>query len=339
MGGQLIGRGYITIAGLKDGDPAKTYVLIPSVDSITKKLDGTLSVTGVTCSVYKVTGSSAYALTSDHTLSYVRTPDGAGGILIHAAGTSGSIAVLATTESIEFELKDGSKVIDRVRVPVLSDATDVNNELDTYSYLKEALAKQGTVADHGLLLTSLIALGYTDSNNVRHTLAGTNGIYVPKLDGRTIGSWWGGDMLDLFKADDTRKTYDELKTESGKIAPLAATSLVRMDGSAYFANGNIGFKADGSGWLGNENGIKWTPLGALTIGAGVTIDVTGDDGVKRTLTDVANFITAGTSLLAPACLRQPMQTARSFSGIRWHRRRPSWRRRHSSLSAGCRQRA
>ena len=300
MSGQLIGRGYITIAGLKDGDPAKTYVLIPSVDSITKKLDGTLSVTGVTCSVYKVTGSSAYALTSDHTLSYVRTPDGAGGILIHAAGTSGSIAVLATTESIEFELKDGSKVIDRVRVPVLSDATDVNNELDTYSYLKEALAKQGTVADHGLLLTSLIALGYTDDNNVRHTLAGTNGIYVPKLDGRTIGSWWGGDMLDLFKADDTRKTYDELKTESGKIAPLAATSLVRMDGSAYFANGNIGFKADGSGWLGNENGIKWTPLGALTIGAGVTIDVTGDDGVKRTLTDVANFITAVTSLLAPA---------------------------------------
>nr|DAN28945.1 MAG TPA: Head fiber protein [Caudoviricetes sp.] len=300
MSGQLIGRGYITIAGLKDGDPAKTYVLIPSVDSITKKLDGTLSVTGVTCSVYKVTGSSAYALTSDHTLSYVRTPDGAGGILIHAAGTSGSIAVLATTESIEFELKDGSKVIDRVRVPVLSDATDVNNELDTYSYLKEALAKQGTVADHGLLLTSLIALGYTDDNNVRHTLAGTNGIYVPKLGDRTIGSWWGGDMLDLFKTDDTRKTYDELKTESGKIAPLAATSLVRMDGSAYFANGNIGFKADGSGWLGNENGIKWTPLGALTIGAGVTIDVTGDDGVKRTLTDVANFITAVTSLLAPA---------------------------------------
>lgn len=300
MSGQLIGRGYITIAGLKDGDPAKTYVLIPSVDSITKKLDGTLSVTGVTCSVYKVTGSSAYALTSDHTLSYVRTPDGAGGILIHAAGTSGSIAVLATTESIEFELKDGSKVIDRVRVPVLSDATDVNNELDTYNYLKEALAKQGTAADHGLLLTSLIALGYTDDNNVRHTLAGTNGIYVPKLGDRTIGSWWGGDMLDLFKADDTRKTYDELKTESGKIAPLAATSLVRMDGSAYFANGNIGFKADGSGWLGNENGIKWTPLGALTIGAGVTIDVTGDDGVKRTLTDVANFITAVTSLLAPA---------------------------------------
>lgn len=300
MSGQLIGRGYITIAGLKDGDPAKTYVLIPSVDSITKKLDGTLSVTGVTCSVYKVTGSSAYALTSDHTLSYVRTPDGAGGILIHAAGTSGSIAVLATTESIEFELKDGSKVIDRVRVPVLSDATDVNNELDTYNYLKEALAKQGTAADRGLLLTSLIALGYTDSNNVRHTLAGTNGIYVPKLGGRTIGSWWGGDMLDRFKADDTRKTYDELKTESGKNNPLAATSLVRMDGSAYFANGNIGFKADGSGWLGNENGIKWTPLGALTIGAGVTIDVTGDDGVKRTLTDVANFITAVTSLLAPA---------------------------------------
>lgn len=297
---QRVAAGQITLTVVYDGDPAKTYVLLPSVESVTKKLDGTLSVTGVTCSVYKVTGSSAYALTGDHTLTYIRKPDGAAGTLAHTAGTSQSIAVLAMTESIEFELKDGSTVIDRVRIPVLSDATDVNNELDTYKYLKDALKKQGTTIQDGLILSSLIALGYTDDNNVRHTLAGTNGIYVPKLGDRTIGSWWGGDMLDLFKADDTRKTYDELKTESGKNNPLAATSLVRMDGSAYFANGNIGFKADGSGWLGNENGIKWTPLGALTIGAGVTIDVTGDDGVKRTLTDVANFITAVTSLLAPA---------------------------------------
>ena len=84
MSGQLIGRGYITIAGLKDGDPAKTYVLVPSVESVTKKLDGTLSAASVSCSVYKVTGSSAYALTADHILSYVRTPDGAAGTLAHA---------------------------------------------------------------------------------------------------------------------------------------------------------------------------------------------------------------------------------------------------------------
>lgn len=293
MSGQLIGRGYITIAGLKDGDPAKTYVLVPSVESVTKKLDGTLSAASVSCSVYKVTGSSAYALTADHTLSYVRTPDGAAGTLAHASGTSPSVTVLADTESIEFELSDGTNVIDRVRVPVLSDATDVNDELDAYSYLKEALAKQGTVADHGLLLTSLIALGYTDDNNVRQTLAGTNGIYVPTLGGRTVGSWWGGSMVDLFDKNDNL------------INPTpadAATSLIRMDGTGYFVDGLFRIKKTGLeiGDTANGYGISMGMDGRLIMGNGININIGGSaQSLAASIESVTNLANKLSNLFTP----------------------------------------
>lgn len=292
MSGQLIGRGYITIAGLKDGDPAKTYVLIPSVENVTKKLDGTMSANTVNCSVYKVTGSSAYALSGDHTVTYVRKPDGASGTLAHPSGTTGNVNILADTESVEFELKDGGTVIDRVRVPVLSDATDVNNELDTYKYLKDSLAKQGTTIKDGLILTSLMAMGYTDAGNVRHTLAGMNGIYVPSLGGRTPAAWYGGHMIDRFGTD-------------GKpLSPVpadAATSLIRMDGSFYFANGNIGGNTDGSAWLGGQTGFRIDAQGNVTMGNGVTINLAdgSEKGIVETLQSLTNFNIGVTRLLAP----------------------------------------
>lgn len=293
MSGQLIGRGYITIAGLKDGDPARTYVLVPSVESVTKKLDGTLSVNTVSCSVYKVTGSSAYAPTPDHTVTFVRKPDGHNGTLAHPSGTTDTINILANTESVEFELKEGTKVIDRVRVPVLSDATDVNDELDTYKYLKESLAKQGTTIQHGLLLTSLIAVGYTDDNNARHTLAGMNGIYVPTLGGRTPAAWYGGPMVDKFNADGT--------VNNSLAHGDYATSLIRMDGSFYFANGNIGGETDGSAWFGGQSGLRIDAMGNLTMGNGVKINLAdgSEKGIVETLQSLTNFNIGLTSLLAP----------------------------------------
>lgn len=295
MSGQLIGRGYITIAGLKDGDPAKTYVLLPSVESVTKKLDGTLSVKTVNCSVYKVTGSSAYALTSDHTVTFVRKPDGQTGTLAHPSGATGNVNILAATESVEFELKDGSKVIDRVRVPVLSDATDVNNELDTYNYLKEALEKQGTTMKPGLMLTSFIAVGYTDDSNVRHTQAGMNGIYVPKLGGRTPAAWYGGPMVDRFNADGT--------VNNSLAAGSYATSLIRMDGSAYFANGNIRFKNDGTAEFGdtaNGYGITLGSNGRLTLGNGIDINIGGEaQGLSASISSVTNLANELSNLFTP----------------------------------------
>lgn len=291
MSGQLIGRGYMTIVGLRDGDPASTYVLLPSVESVTKKLDGTLSVGEVYCSVYKVTGSAAYALSADHTLRYVRKPDGATDILEHANGVSGSITVLSDTESIEFELSDSTNVIDRVRIPILSDATDVNDELDLYRYLREAIANGDTQFKGGLMLSSLIRLGEwanadTDNPTMAKVWSGMNGLYK---NGRTIANWWGGDMVDLFDENDNL------------IVPApanAAAGLVRMDGSYYYSNGNIGGRADGSIWVGGQDGLKIDKNGHITLGSGIHIG-TGDGTDPTTLASILNFINNLTKLIVP----------------------------------------
>lgn len=291
MSGQLVGRGYMTIVGLRDGDPACTYVLLPSVESVTKKLDGTLSVGEVYCSVYKVTGSSAYALSADHTLRYVRKPDGATDILEHANGVSDSIAILSDTESIEFGLSDDTNVIDRVRIPILSDATDVNDELDLYRYLREAIANGDTQFKGGLMLSSLIRLGEwanadTDNPTMAKVWSGMNGLYK---NGRTIANWWGGDMVDLFDENDNL------------IIPApanAAAGLVRMDGSYYYSNGNIGGRADGSIWVGGQDGLKIDKNGHITLGSGIHIG-TGDGTDPTTLASILNFINNLTKLIVP----------------------------------------
>lgn len=172
-----------------------------------------------------------------------------------------------------------------------------DTKLEGYSYLKKAL-RDVTSINGGLMLTGLIRLGENNTDpNAQTVWAGHNGIYG---NGRTIGSWWGGDMLDLFKGDDTRKTIGELKEEAETASPRGATALIRMDGSAYFSNGNIGFKKDGSGWLGNDlTGIKFESDGTMTLGSGITINITNDEGIKQTLKDVINFNIGLTSLLKP----------------------------------------
>lgn len=161
-----------------------------------------------------------------------------------------------------------------------------------YEYLKNALLPENpTQITGGLIMSTLISLGYTDESGLRHTLAGMNGSWVDTLGGRTIGSWWGGPMTDLFDASDVRKNL---------AAGTYATSLVRMDGSAYFAGGNIGFRADGSGWLGNDlTGIKFGSNGSMTFGSGVKFDVTNIDGLQTTLNSIANWQLGLQNLLVP----------------------------------------
>lgn len=165
-------------------------------------------------------------------------------------------------------------------------------QISGYEYLKEALGDVTSIGG-GLMLTSQIRLGqHNEDLTTQTTWAGHNGVYD---DGRTIGSWWGGDMLDLYTADDIRKTDEEL---GGSARP--ATALIRMDGSAYFANGNIGFRADGSGWLGNDTtGIKFSNTGVMTFGSGVEINIKDEQGLNYSLASLINFNTGLTSLLEP----------------------------------------
>lgn len=107
------------------GAAAVVYDIIPSTDFVTRSATGTASASTVSCTVYKTTGNSARAASNDHTLKYTRLPDNATGTLTRTNGVSAGVAVLANTTAIIFELTNSSGVVlDRERVPVLTDASD-----------------------------------------------------------------------------------------------------------------------------------------------------------------------------------------------------------------------
>ena len=169
-------------------------------------------------------------------------------------------------------------------------AQEAKSEIAGFEYLKEAMADGITQFNGGLMLSSHIRLGKwnADKTAMEHVYAGMNGIYQ---NGRSLASWWGGDMVDLFNENDVRITPEPAN---------AAKALVRMDGSAYFSHGNIGFKKDGSGWLGNDKtGIKFTPDGTMTLGSGIQVGGGDSTGVQQTLADVLNFNAGLTRLLKP----------------------------------------
>lgn len=95
-------------------------------------------------------------------------------------------------------------------------------------YIKAALVDGDTVVEGGLILSTLIALR-NDKGNVT---AGINGADT-KENG--IALWLGGKAIDR-QASTTKE--DEMDS--------AAKSLLRFDGTGYFANGNLWWDADGT---------------------------------------------------------------------------------------------
>lgn len=95
-------------------------------------------------------------------------------------------------------------------------------------YIKAALVNGDTVVKGGLILSTLIALR-NDKGNVT---AGINGADT-KENG--IALWLGGKAIDR-QASTTKE--DEMDS--------AAKSLLRFDGTGYFANGNLWWDADGT---------------------------------------------------------------------------------------------
>ncbi|MDE7345355.1 MAG: hypothetical protein K2N48_01280 [Muribaculaceae bacterium] len=173
-------------------------------------------------------------------------------------------------------------------------AQQAKDAADSYKYLKESLldaTKGSTQISGGLILSRMMALGYTDNADMFHILSGMNGAYNDSLGVKTPFLWGGGTMIDLFNPDGTKKTG---LTDYAK-------AMIRMDGSSYFGGGAHAFNADGTGWLGDkDNGIKFDALGRITVGSGVTININNEDkGIKETIESVLNFQLGFENLLTP----------------------------------------
>lgn len=105
------------------------------------------------------------------------------------------------------------------------------DDFDSLSYLKDALT-ENTEIEGGVILSSLIALRDTDGN----VMSGINGVYDSDEIGGGIGAWWGGKMIDKGYGGDDPVLETPVE---------GATSLIRMDGSGYFANGAIWWNKEG----------------------------------------------------------------------------------------------
>ncbi len=144
-------------------------------------------------------------------------------------------------------------------------------------YLKAATNNGATLVSGGLILSNLMALGQTVSQQFQVT-AGINGIMNA---GRTrlgggLAAWFGGDISDKDDLDQGVTAY--------------AKSVFRFDGSGYLAGGNIHWDQNGYGGI---PGITWSrPAGAqndvITISAGVVLEQ--DGGTDSTVTDLLTAV-------------------------------------------------
>jgi len=136
--------------------------------------------------------------------------------------------------------------------------------------IKNALGG-GTVVDGGLLLTSLIAMrkwdGVGDKSWITSytTWAGISGVYddwsVTHAKGHGIAAWYGGAAVDLEDLTQTQQAaYDALSDAQKAASADYAKSLLRFDGSGYFASTNIRWTADGKVYLSNMYTGNNTPI-------------------------------------------------------------------------------
>ena len=102
-----------------DGDDAVLYEIQPSVSMVKKSWAGTLTPASITCTKLKIVGNSTPATTSEKSLYYQKS-NGA------LTAYSGAVQIDSATEWIDFILYDGSTVLDRQRVLVVVDASELD---------------------------------------------------------------------------------------------------------------------------------------------------------------------------------------------------------------------
>lgn len=162
----------------QDGKPATVFSLLPSVNSVTRHADGSLSAAAVTCTVLKTTGDATPTPSNEHILWYQRMPDGLTGTLSRTDGVSGGVSVLPSTEAIVFELRNGNTVLDRERVPVLSDLKDFG------------IGGENMVLNAGFTSRLFLTPKMVIDAKMRDRVGGVN-VLKMELEGLTSDQWIG----------------------------------------------------------------------------------------------------------------------------------------------------
>lgn len=100
---------------------------------------------------------------------------------------------------------------------------------------------ESTTVQGGLILSTLLALGYTDTGGAFTVRSGVSGLNETTAPGGGIAFWAGGSRIDI---ESCTKNADGTYSIGGKVVD-PADYLVRHDGTGYMAGGAIKFDADG----------------------------------------------------------------------------------------------
>lgn len=118
---------------------------------------------------------------------------------------------------------------------------DIASMLGGLKATKDAM-DETTQINGGLILSTLLALGYTDSGNNFNVMSGVSGLYESDTEkGNGIAFWAGGHRIDI---NDCTKNEDGTYSYGGKVVN-PADFLVRHDGTGYAAGGALWWEKDG----------------------------------------------------------------------------------------------
>ena len=151
-------------------------------------------------------------------------------------------------------------------------------------YIKSALKESGSI-EGGLVLASLMRLGYTKSNGEYVVTAGLNGIAEPQ---DAIALWAGGEMKDRATSS----------------ASDAAKAVIRHDGTAYFA-GNTVRMSENTMQVGQNVQLDKNGL-SLNIGTNTALQI-GDVAVTDSTSVASASYNVPTSLSVASFLYKDLQ--------------------------------
>ena len=149
------------------------------------------------------------------------------------------------------------------------DFADNTSQLATqiagYEYIKEAIQNGSTIVTGGLIQSGVLMLGYTNASGQYQVMSGTNGVYDANATGGGIAAWYGGAM-----SEDSAKT------------------VLRFDGSGFFANKNITWDNEGGASFAGGK-ITITKEGALTFSDTIAFG-SGGDSVSTVLEKLSTLL-------------------------------------------------
>ncbi len=245
------------------GEPAVVYSILPSVDSISRKSDGTASVGAITCEKYLTTGNSARVLSTANYLyarQYYENAVGMWELIADNTKTSGTIAVSPALTAVVFELRSSSAasgytVLDRERVPVLADGADLLEQIDDIKYL-ESIFPRSTSVNNGATIAKILGVIKDGSTSV---IAGLNGTDAGKdaTHGKLIFFGGASSITDIANA--ATRIYEDGTIVTNK---LKASNAV-IDGDLFAKSGRIG-----AFWTTSKH--DFCSYGALSDGSGNT---------------------------------------------------------------------